>query len=188
MLSRLIPTCRIRPFGSTINGFGRFDCDLDMAFEYYDCTNISQVTPQKLYFTDDRPQQVFFTYGGNESRNKIVSGLLGLFGLFGCLGISLVSIATTNQICMCNDLYEPHSLIPNLNPNVWTLALAHNLGERTNLSWANSQAWSHGCSAKRGPTVWLYNMPTHEKFEKDVFSADLLQYWWKIWFWLDIET
>ena len=34
MLSRLFDNCKIEPFGSAVNGFGRFDCDLDMTFTH----------------------------------------------------------------------------------------------------------------------------------------------------------
>ena len=29
-LHKLLPEVSVRPFGSTVNGFGRYDCDLDL--------------------------------------------------------------------------------------------------------------------------------------------------------------
>jgi len=29
-LSKLLPGVSVRPFGSSVNGFGRYDCDLDL--------------------------------------------------------------------------------------------------------------------------------------------------------------
>ena len=33
MFSLVFNNCQIMPFGSSVSGFGKFDCDLDMIFE-----------------------------------------------------------------------------------------------------------------------------------------------------------
>ena len=35
-IQRILPQCYMRPFGSSVNGFGRYNCDLDMMLDYGD--------------------------------------------------------------------------------------------------------------------------------------------------------
>lgn len=36
LLQRVYPLCRVAPFGSSVNGFGKFDCDLDLTINIHD--------------------------------------------------------------------------------------------------------------------------------------------------------
>lgn len=70
-LRRLFPSCVMKPFGSSVNGFGRFDCDVDMTLDLdnesgdqviviYGCfygSCYSELTPSSPHAVQRRPWQ-----------------------------------------------------------------------------------------------------------------------------------
>ena len=46
-IQKVLPQCYVRPFGSSVNGFGRHNCDLDMMLDYQDIVSNGKVEYRK---------------------------------------------------------------------------------------------------------------------------------------------
>jgi len=49
-LHKLLPDVSIRPFGSSVNGFGRYDCDLDLVINLDSNARLNVSKAFRLYY------------------------------------------------------------------------------------------------------------------------------------------
>lgn len=79
-LRRLFPSCVMKPFGSSVNGFGRYDCDVDMTLDL-DCEsgdqNLGNVRARSFYYLTKLKPESDRTF--SQRSLEIIGGLIQFF-------------------------------------------------------------------------------------------------------------
>lgn len=102
-LSGLFPQACVLPFGSSVNSFGRINCDLDMILELFDVTN--QDTTQRLVFQAKKSRSAANPRITMQRHMEVISDILDNF-VPGCSQVRKILAARVPIIKYRQDLTD----------------------------------------------------------------------------------